>query len=304
MLDGIRNAVIIFNPAAGRLRGRSIGQLLETVGIFHAAGIEAELRATDAPGSATTLAQAAVRQGRHLVISCGGDGTLNEVVNGLAGSSVPLGVLPAGTANVLGKELRLSWSLPEAARQLIAGESRRIALGRVELNGGTTRYFITLAGCGVDADMVYRVSDRLKKWTGKGAYWVAGFQQLVAYRYPRFRMTTGELQVDAAFLCIGRTKAHGFPVNITTGADLFENLFELAAFTYDNSGGLMASGLAAFLGRLRHARNVQFWKTDAVRCEPLNEARIHVQADGELLGALPAAFQIVPDALTLVVPKS
>jgi YegS/Rv2252/BmrU family lipid kinase len=310
MLDGIHNATLIFNPAAGRLRHRGAEHLQQVLRILREAGIETELRATDAPGSATTLAHAAVKHGRQLILVCGGDGTLNEVVNGVAGTIVPLGLLPAGTANVLAKELGLSWSIPRAAQQLVRGRLRRIALGQAIPEGprqpaapdGAPRYFITLAGAGVDADMVRRVHDSIKKHTGILAYWVAGIQQLTEYRYPLFRARSAENEISAAFLCVGRTKAHGFPVNITTGASLFEDRFEMAAFTYRNSWALLASGLVALVGRLRRSRSAHFWKATELHVEPVNGARILYQVDGELIGPLPVTFRIVPDALTLVVP--
>jgi diacylglycerol kinase family enzyme len=311
MLTGIHNATLIFNPAARRLRNRGPEPLQQTLRVFRNAGIEVDLRATDAPGSATTLARAAVQRGRQLILVCGGDGSLNEVVNGVAGSNVPLGLLPAGTANVLAQELGLSWNIPRAAGQLVRGSLRRIALGRAfpeatpeHAHGNGGRYFITLAGAGVDADMIRRVHGSIKKHTGKLAYWVAAVQQLLEYEYPLFCARSAENEVHAAFLCVGRTKAHGFPVNITTEASLFENRFEMAAFTYRSSWALLSSGLAAFFGRLRRTRTAHFWKTAELRLEAENGSRILYQVDGELVGPLPVTFRIVPDALTLVVPEA
>lgn len=303
-LESIRDAVIIFNPAAGRLRHGRMRRLLAAVDVLKDAGIQAELRATDAPGSAKSLARAAVAQGRQLAIACGGDGTLNEVVNGIAGSQVPLALLPGGTANVLAKELRLSWHLPTAARQIAAGQLRRIALGQAvpEENGAEARYFITLAGAGVDADMVYRVSDHWKKCFGKGAYWVAGIEQFLTYKYPMFRAVSPEGQKTGSYIAIGRVKSHGFPVNITDHADLFSDQFELAVFTNRTNTRAFLHGWAALFGSLRTMKDVHFWHTAEVRCAPVNGGCIHVQADGELIGTLPMTFRVVPNALTVVVP--
>jgi len=304
-LDSIHDAVIIFNPAAGRLQHGGMDRLIKTVRIFKTAGIAAELQATDSPGSATRLAHAAASHHRQLVIACGGDGTLHEVVNGLAGSKVPLALLPAGTANVLAKELKLSWNLPDAARQIVAGRLQRIALGQAvaENNGDESRYFITLAGAGVDADMVYRVNPALKKKYGVGAYWVAGIQQFLTYPYPLFRATSTEQEMAGSYIALGRTKAHGFPVSITDQANLFGDDFELAVFSNRSNTRAFLHGCAALFGRLRKMRDVHFWRTREIRCVPENGARIHVQADGELIGTLPMTFRVVPDALTLVIPS-
>ncbi|MGH9678332.1 MAG: diacylglycerol/lipid kinase family protein, partial [Candidatus Acidiferrales bacterium] len=115
------------NPTAGG--GRRVPQLDEARRIFREAGIETELQETTEPGEATRLARRCVEQSRQLVVVCGGDGTVNEAVNGLACSQVPLAVLPSGTANVLAKELGLPWNLPRAAKRIAGAPYQRIALG-------------------------------------------------------------------------------------------------------------------------------------------------------------------------------
>lgn len=304
MLAGIHNAVVIFNPAAGRLRRRGIARLAEVVAIFRAQGIAAKLCATERPGSATQLARDAVAQGLQLVVVCGGDGTMNEVVNGLAGSQVPMALLPGGTANVLGKELRLAWDLPTAARQIVAGTCRRIALAQAWSTEDVThaRWFLTLAGAGVDADMVYRVNEGLKKRAGVLAYWAAGIQQLTQYSYPLFRVEFDGKRGAGSLLIIGRTRAHGFPVSVTDRADLFGADFELALFRHRTSWRAFVQGCAALVHQLRRLHDVEFHRATEMECTPLNGATIRVQVDGELIGALPMRFRVVPDMLTLVVP--
>jgi diacylglycerol kinase family enzyme len=129
MLRAIDDAVLIYNPVAGRIRGRHGEEMDRARAALIDLGVEVELQETTAPGAATQMARAAVDQGRQLVIACGGDGTINEVVNGLVGSQVPLAVLPGGTANVLAKELGLPWDIHHAARLVPGGALRRIALG-------------------------------------------------------------------------------------------------------------------------------------------------------------------------------
>src|SRR6202023_1783052 len=152
------------------------------------AGIETELQLTTAPGEATGLARRAVEQSRHLVVVCGGDGTVNEAVNGLARSRVPLAVLPAGTANVLAKELRLPWNLPRAAELVARAPYRRIALGLAtpEKSSGEPRYFLSLAGAGADGALVSAVRPEIKLKAGILAYWQEGFRQLSKYDFPMF----------------------------------------------------------------------------------------------------------------------
>ena len=115
MLDEIREALLIFNPTAGRARGIRQGALERARRVLARHSIDSDLAPTEGPGSAQQLALEAVRLGRQMVIVCGGDGTLNEVVNGLAGSTIPLALLPAGTANVFAKEIGVPWNIERAA---------------------------------------------------------------------------------------------------------------------------------------------------------------------------------------------
>ena len=301
MLSGIRNAVIIHNPLAGRRRGRRAQQLDAARRILAEASIEAELRATTRPGAAIALARQAVEQARQLVIVCGGDGTVNEAVNGLAGSEVPLAVLPAGTANVLAKELGIPWNIPRAARLIAHGTLRRIALGVATPLPGreTRRYFLCVAGAGTDGVMVYSLNPALKLRTGILAYWLEGLRQVFRYDFPTFRVTAAGRTLEATLVVIGRTKHYGGPFRITTEADLFENEFELAAYTSRSVLRYLSYLPVVWLGRMR---DVHFWKATSLCCEPLDDPKIYAQVDGEPAGRLPMEFSIVADALTVVVP--
>src|SRR5712671_658367 len=186
----VRDAVLITNPSAGG--GRRMHQLDEARHILRKAGIETELQLTCAPGEATAMARRAVEQSRQLAIVCGGDGTVNEAVNGLACSQVPLAVLPSGTANVLAKELSIPWNL---------------------------------AGAGPDGAIVAAVRPEIKLRAGIIAYWQEGFKQLTRYTFPRFRVTTGDHSIDTTLVIVGRTKHYGGPFKITTEADLLRPEF-------------------------------------------------------------------------------
>jgi len=304
MLTGISDAVLIYNPRAGRGGERRRHELEQAQQILHDAGIEAELQATTGPGAATELARRAVAQRRQLVIVSGGDGTINEVVNGLAGSQVPMAVLPAGTANVLGKELRLPWDIPAAARLIPQCSLRRVALGlAIPAEGpAAQRYFICLAGAGPDGIMVYKTSLAVKARLGILAYWLEGARQVFAYRFPPFRVISEGHEYEATGVVVGRTKSYGGPSNITTEADLFEDLFEVVASTTSNWLLNMQSLVAILFERHRRLKHLQFWKTRQVRLEPVAGHRVHAQVDGEYIGTLPVEYRIVPDALTLAVP--
>src|SRR5437763_12786474 len=163
MTANLRNALLIHNPNAGN-GGKGRRRTLDTARhIFAARGIESELAETTGPGHATEIAQRAASEGRGLVIACGGDGTLNEVINGLAeqsnGHRVPLALLPGGTANILAKELDLPWDIPGAAKKLVEGEVKDVALGLATPleQPEKRRYFLSVAGSGPDGMIVYAI---------------------------------------------------------------------------------------------------------------------------------------------------
>jgi diacylglycerol kinase (ATP) len=305
----IQNAILIHNPNAGN-GGNGRRRLIdEARKILASNGIEAEVAETTCPGHATELAQQAVRDRRELVIACGGDGTLNEVVNGLAnysnGHRVPLALLPGGTANILAKELDLPWDIPRAARRLIKGEIREIALGLATPleQPERKRYFLCVSGAGPDGMIVYSVDLGLKARVGILAYWWQGAREVLRYTFPRFRVRAGDRQLEATLVVVGRTKNYGGPFKITDQADLFEDQFEVMALTTQSGFRYLSYLPTLWMGNLRKEEDVHFWKADSLVCEPLDANPVYAQVDGEPLARLPIEFSIAPRALKLLVPR-
>jgi diacylglycerol kinase (ATP) len=308
VLRGIHRALVIYNPASGRRRDGRLGALEAASRALKQAGIAAELAPTTGPGTATDLARRAVAEQRELVIACGGDGTINEIVNGLAQSQVPLAVLPAGTANILAKELGIPWDIPAAARLIPGGTLRRIALGRVTSLPSSPRridrYFLCVGGAGPDGALVHAVDEKLKRRAGVLAYWVEGFRQLFVYPFPEFRVKAAGRELRGTLLVVGRTKHYGGPFRITTEASLFEDSLELMVSTTRSRLRYLLDLPALLWGRLRNLPGIYFWKATEVECLPVNGSTVFAQVDGEPVGALPLQFHVVPDALTLVLPEA
>jgi diacylglycerol kinase (ATP) len=309
MNSEINNALLIHNPNAGNGgRGRR-AMLDEARRIFAAGGLYTDLAETTGTGHATELAQRATEERRQLVIACGGDGTLNEIVNGLAGQNnghrVPLALLPGGTANVLAKELNLPWDIPGAAEKLLHGAVRDIALGlATPLNEpAKKKYFLSVAGAGPDGMIVYSIDLELKARVGIFAYWWQGAREAFRYKFRHFRVAGGGKNIDSSLVVVGRTKNYGGPFKITTDADLFEDQFELMTLTTRSGLRYLSYLPTLWLGKLRSSHGVHFWKADQVLCEALGEEPIYAQVDGEPLARLPVEFTIVPRALRLLVPS-
>ena len=310
----IRSAAIIYNPTSGRNRARRLRALEEAASILRDSGIDAGLLPTTCAGSATELARDAAARGCEMLVVCGGDGTINEVVNGIAGTRVPLAVLPAGTANILAKELRIPWNIPAAARLIPNGKRVRVALGlavwppsskNAPQQGPalpTERYFLCVAGAGPDGAIVHGVNVEHKLRVGILAYWFEGLRQFLTYTFPRFHISSPEKQVAASLIVVGRTKHYGGPFRITTRASLFDNEFEIVAYEKRSRFLLLACLPAIWLGMLHRMPGIHAWKTSQATSAPPGDSQIYSQVDGEAASALPVEFRVVPDALTLVVP--
>jgi len=312
MPEGIRNALLIYNPTSGRQRRRRFSDVEQAARILASAGILTELAPTTARFSATTIARQAVEQRSDLVIVCGGDGTVNEVVNGLAGSQVPMALLPAGTANILAKELGVPWNIPEAARLIPGGTVRRIALGLAQAANGSHseslpregRYFLCVAGAGPDGAIVNGVDESLKKRAGILAYWGEGARQFFSYTFPEMKIHSESRDQRATFVVLGRTAHYGGPFKITTGASLFENSFEILTNSQRSRFGYLVCLPALWLGKLRLMKGIEAWKATSAVCEAAGNEPVYAQVDGEPIGPAPISFRIVPDALSLVTPAA
>ncbi|HVB56112.1 MAG TPA: diacylglycerol kinase family protein [Candidatus Acidoferrales bacterium] len=310
MPDGIKDALLIYNPASGRRRHRRFVEVERASRILKEAGIATELAPTTARDTATGIARQAVEQRRGMVIVCGGDGTINEVVNGLAGSQVPMALLPAGTANILAKELGIPWDIPQAARLIPGGIVRRIAVGLAQLMNGHSsdavprhgRYFLCVAGAGPDGAIVNGIDENLKERTGILAYWAEGVRQFFRYRFPEMLIRSDSKERRATFVILGRTAHYGGPFKITTGASLFEDSFEVLTNSQRNRFCYLTCLPALWLGRLRNVKGIEAWKAIEAVCEAAGTEPVYAQVDGEPIGAAPVSFRIVPDALSLVIP--
>src|SRR5690348_13072145 len=310
MTSELQNALMIHNPNAGNGGSGRRGQLDQARHIFAGRGIDAELAETTGPGHAIEIASRAAEENRGLVIACGGDGTLNEIVNGLArhqnGHRVPLALLPGGTANILAKELDIPWDIPKAAEKLVHGEVKEIALGLATPleEPEKKKYFLSVAGAGPDGAIVYSINLGLKSRVGILAYWWEGLREAFRYKFPHFRVVSGNHKIDASLVIVGRTQNYGGPFKITTEADLFEDHFEILTLATRSGLRYLSYLPSLWLNKLRGTAGVDFFKSDSLLCEPLDANPVYAQIDGEPLARLPVEFRIVPRALKLLVPSS
>ena len=310
-----QRAVIIYNPMSGRA-GRRAEDARHMTGLLAARGIEAEACATAGPDDATRLAREAVNQGVGLVISYGGDGTLNEVIQGMAEHRAALAVWPGGTSNVVARDLAMPFAMERIADVIAAGKTTRIALGlarrgdaatdRAEGEGQelsaipTSRYFVMMAGIGLDASIARGVNKRLKRRVGELAYWVTGIKHLFTWPAERFTITVDGQSFESTFAIIGKGKGYGGGMTITPNARLEEPLFEVYILPPQKSNLAYLRALSACMRGKPELTGAAMIK--GCRVEANSSHAPWVEADGEVIGPLPMTFEVVPEALTLIVP--
>ena len=299
-----QRALCVYNPVAGDGTGSDRIQtvrnrLLDQVD-------EARVAPTESPHHAAELGRQASDEGYDLMVVQGGDGTVNEVAQGLAGHASPaILALPGGTANVLVNEVGLPSDPIEAVAVLPTLTARRVSLGLVEFDSGESRYFLVMCGAGLDAEIAARVRTHLKNRLGLGAFWLRGSEQLVR-PFPRLRISeegsgTGRNSASS-LVVISKSRIYGGGLVLTPRANLLENRFEIARFSGTNRvhycGYLLAGVLAAteWWPGIRHSTGTK------LRIDPIGSGPVQVQVDGEVAGNLPVVVSLSPMTLNLLIP--
>ena len=312
----MRNATLIYNPVAGRRPEQREKQIERAVAALEDAGISARVAKTSAPGMAVQLARDAVRRGDKLVLVCGGDGTINEVINGLVGpvpSETTLGILPGGTANIIAKELDLPHDPVRAARELPRWRPRLIPLGQATWPAEATnpvpdarverRYFMSVAGAGFDAYVVYKLSSAFKMSLGVVAYGLEAVRQALRHSFPAIVCRVDTRTLRGTLAVIQRTRRYAGWLHLVPGARFFEPELQVCLFQ-SRSGARYFLYATAVIAR-QHLRlgDVELVRAQKVFCAAAEPGtQVHFELDGEHVGELPAAFEVVPDALPLLVP--
>jgi len=257
---------------------------------------------TTGPNTAGAMARAHVAGGADLILVAGGDGTINETAEGMIGSEVPLGILPAGTANVLATEMKLGGNLERVARRLGELRPRRISLGYIACDGGkVSRHFLMMAGIGLDAHVVSRVNPALKARTGKFAYWVAGWS-LLGKRLAEFDVEIAGESRKCSFALVSKVRNYGGDLRIARRVSMLDDQFEVVLFAGRRATRYLKYLTGVAVNRLEGMSGITILRARRVRLSGAADDRIYVQIDGEDAGRLPGQIEIAPDALTLLTP--
>jgi diacylglycerol kinase (ATP) len=283
---------VIANPTAGQ--GRGAATLEQALALLRAGGAAMDLRATAARGDAERLAAESTPDVADLVVVAGGDGTINEVVNGLDGR-VPVGLLPLGTANVLARELNVPLKDPEATcRLLLEGVPQPLDLG--ECNG---RKFVLMAGIGFDAEAVKEVPPNVKDLIGAPAYVLSGLKALThsAIRY-RIFLPDREVHARGMLLVVANAASYAGPIQLAPLASIEDGLLDVCIFRERNR--------LAFLGQLinvllrRQLEDPKFLYERAAHVRIACHPTASVQLDGDYFGRTPVDLRALPAALRVI----
>ena len=271
--------------------------------MFRAAGRDVALFPTPGPNQAGVLARNAAEAGFDLILAAGGDGTINEAVNGLVGSRVAFGALPAGTANVLANELGLSNRPDLAAKQLLEAVPTRISVGALDRPGQLRRHFLLMAGVGLDALIIYDLDMGLKARFGKLAYWHGGFSNM-GRATDQFPVEVDGVASKASFALITRVRNYGGDFEIARRIRLTDSDFEVVLFENGNWYDYLKYFGSVVVNRLYETPGVTVLRAKEVAMKQAASGKIRVQTDGELLGTLPATVSTIPDAISLLMPPA
>jgi YegS/Rv2252/BmrU family lipid kinase len=295
---GGRRLLVIHNPTAGQRRAAF---LAATLGQLSAAGCTVEVVATSGPGDATARARAA-RERRGVidaVVAAGGDGTINEVANGLLGGELPLAILPLGTANVLAAEIGLAVRPDRVADAIARGRPRPVRVARLRSPSGE-RHLLLMAGAGFDAHVVRGVDPRLKRLAGKFAYVIEAARQMGTFGFPAYRVTVDGVAFEAASVIVSKGRLYGGPHVLAPHARLDAPSLEVCLFGGRRRLDVLRYGAALGLGRLDRLADVRIITGRRIEIDgPLGDP---VQGDGDLVATLPVRIDVADAALPLIGP--
>ncbi|MEM1158101.1 MAG: diacylglycerol kinase family protein [Verrucomicrobiota bacterium] len=285
-----REVCIIFNPAAKGERAR------KSIPVIRDAFRDAEFIETERAGHATDLAVEAGKRFRK-VLAAGGDGTINEVANGLAHTDAALGILPIGTVNVFAMELGISTRLEKAIQVIKRGKVRQVDLAKAN-----DRFFVQLAGVGLDAETVRMTNNESKKALGPLSYLMT-LTQVVGQVASPLKICNGhEEPLEGTFVLIGNGRHYGGPFNFFPEAQLDDGLLDICVFHRLSHFDLLRyfRGILVNGGHTKFT-DVTYFKTDHIEISGgLHEAPFEV--DGEFHGNCPVKFSVAPRALKVLVP--
>lgn len=294
----MKRGLLIYNPTAGQRDRRA--QMRAVSERARARGLELINAPTDAPGHATEIVRSFLPSGLDIVVVCGGDGTISEAACGLAGSGVPLAILPGGTSNVLARELAIPLDLDQATDLLFDGEPRTVRLFLAN-----ERPFLLWTGIGLDARIMGRMIPFLKRWLGRAGIFFTVATEFFRYEFPRLEVTVDGARHEATFAVVSHVRRYAGDWIITPEASLAADQVEVLLFSGRSRWRLFSLFRHIRLAKSGHLTR-GFGKTVRGRSatiRSLEDYPIEVHVDGDCLLQTPVVCRAADATVEIVVPR-
>ena len=312
----MRKAILFYNPLSGRRSGHRLADIEAALSVLQSAGVEASTAPTRAASDATDQTKQALADGCDTVFACGGDGTIHDVLQGLVGTHAALAIIPLGTANSLAHDLRLPLSPKDAVRAALTAKPRRIAVGQIEYQDFSgeraTRYFTVTVGIGMDARVFYELDPLAKRRFGMAAYCVKATGLWLTHKMENFIVEIKEggktRQTEVSQLLAVRIGNFGGVLRkLAPEASLDRDELRFVLFQTHSRLAYLRYVLRGLFGTQWRVPGIELASGSAAVCRDAAssteaKSRIFVEADGELLGTLPATIAMVRDAVSLLAP--
>ncbi len=287
------NATLIINPIAGHKASKSICEIENLL----RERVHLTTFVTSKRGDAFSYSKEL--SGADIILVASGDGTINEVINGILSSErpdqnrIPLALIPLGTANVLARELGIPGKIDKAVNIALSGNPRKISVGKI--NG---RYFTLMAGMGFDGDTVLGVKGGLKKILGKAAYIISGIKTLIKFNLPLIKIKTPQGKLEGYTAIISNVRCYGGYYYVTPEASITEPVLDICIFQGKTRKEFLQFVIGIVRGKHLKLPCVSYGKYSEFEME--SDDIVHVQIDGDYFGALPVKIEIVRDAVSLI----
>ena len=311
--------LVIVNPKSAA--GATASRWAETASDFRAHFGAFQVAFTKKPGDGVELAKRGAAQGRKFIIACGGDGTINEVANGIleSGADIELGVLPSGTGGDFRRTLGMPTAVREAAKSLRTGATKLIDAGKVTFfnheGEQISRYFLNVSSFGLSASINERVKAKgLLKWLpvgsamrGKAKFALSTLQEVLDLDYTTVRVKIDDAEeklLNTLNFCVANSRYFGGGMKIAPNALINDGFFDVVNIGDMRTAKIILNAYTLYQGTHLDLKEVKSVLARKIEVSPADKTReIHIETDGELPGKLPAIYEIVPLALKVRVPK-
>lgn len=310
----MRKVALLYNPLSGSRHNRRLAAVKSAASVLRNAGIEVLVTPTQPAGGTAVQVTEAIAQGCETVFACGGDGTAHDILQSLVGTETALAIIPLGTANALAHDLGIPLTPAAAAQAALTAKPKRIAVGQAhyqDIYGNpSSRYFTVTLGIGADAHLFHKLDSSLKIRFGMLAYYAQATWLWLTLNMQTFaaEFTGDDRQPRTAevseLLAVRIRYFGGVLRELAPGASLDRDDLRLVLFRTRSRLQYLRYIVRGLAGAQWQVNGIELMHSTKVMCTLTGDSPVYLEADGEILGTLPAEISVIPNALTILVPQS